>query len=175
MDYQAATLPYNYVLLCALVAWACAQAAKVLLILLTEHRFDKERLFGAGGMPSSHSATVCALALAVCRVCGLGSAEFAIAVVLAAVVMYDATGVRRSSGEQAKLLNRMVDLLDLPELKQKEISKKLHMFSKTSELFEDAEEEDEEIKRLKEKLGHTPMEVLGGALLGIVVSLLIPV
>ena len=89
--------------------------------------------------------------------------------------MYDAIGVRRSSGEQAKLLNRVVETLDLPELKQVEIKKKIRMFSRTSDAFEDLEEEDEEVKKLKEKLGHTPLEVLGGAVLGIIIALLIPV
>lgn len=165
---------YNYVLFCALAAWACAQICKTIIILIKEKKFNKERLFGAGGMPSAHSATVCALTISVSRASGVGSVEFAICVVLAAITMYDAMGVRRSSGEQAKVLNKIVELLDLPELKRKEIKKKLSLFSKASESFDDTEENDEEIDKLKEKLGHTPLEVLGGALLGITIALLLP-
>lgn len=167
-------MPFNYVLWCSLVAWACAQILKTLIVLIRDKHFDKERLIGSGGMPSAHSATVCALAISISRVCGVGSPEFAIGVVLAAIVMYDAMGVRRSSGEQAKRLNKIIELLDIPELKQKEIKRKLHMFGKMSEMFEDEEEEDREIVKLKEQLGHTPMEVLGGALLGIIVALVFP-
>lgn len=165
---------YNYALICALAAWICAQVGKTLLVLITEKRFDKERLFGAGGMPSAHSATVCALTVAIARLMGISSPEFAICVVLAGVVMYDAMGVRRSSGDQAKLINKIVEIIDLPELKRVEIKRKLHLFGKQSDMFDDPEEEDEDIRKLKEKLGHTPLEVLGGALLGIVIALLIP-
>ncbi len=169
------SIPYNYVLCCSLVAWACAQLGKVLLNWIMTGRFDRERLFGAGGMPSAHSAMVCSLTIAVGKTAGVSSLEFAISFIVAAIVMYDAIGVRRSSGEQAKLLNRVVETLDLPELKQVEIKKKIRMFSRTSDAFEDSEEEDEEVKKLKEKLGHTPLEVLGGAVLGIIIALLIPV
>ncbi len=167
-------ISYNYALVCALVAWLSAQIVKTLFVLITEKRFDYERLFGSGGMPSAHSATVCALAIAISRVSGVSSPMFAIAAVLAVVVMYDATGVRRSSGEQAKVLNKIVDVLDIPEIKQTEIKKKLKMFTRNSDNFKDTEEDDEDIKKLKEKLGHTPLEVLGGALLGIVIALIVP-
>lgn len=167
-------ISYNYVLISALVSWAVAQLAKVCIIFITQRKIELDRLIGSGGMPSAHSATVCSLAIAVSRIEGVGSTDFAIAVVLAAVVMYDAMGVRKSSGEQAKVLNKIVELLDMPELNQKEIKKKINMFSRISERFEDEEDEDKDISRLKEKLGHTPLEVLGGALLGIVIAVLIP-
>ena len=109
------------------------------------------------------------------RQVGVNSPEFAICIVFAAVVMYDAMGVRRSSGEQAKLLNKIVAELHLDHNAEKTIQKKLTMFSKDSDCFEeDGEEDDEEIKQLKEKLGHTPLEVLAGALLGILIALIVP-
>ena len=161
---------YNYCLICAFVSWIVAQVLKTLFVLIWERRFDAERLFGSGGMPSAHSATVCALTIAVSRECGVGSPMFAISSVLAIVVMYDATGVRRSSGEQAKVINRMVGVLDIPDIKQKELS----IFNKDLNNFEYSENDDEETKKLKEQLGHTPLEVLGGALVGIVIALIVP-
>ena len=97
-------------------------------------------------MPSSHSATVCGLTTAVGRVCGLDSPMFAIAFVLACIVMYDATGVRRAAGEQAKVLNRLLE----------------------------GQQVDPQ-KALKEFLGHTPLEVLAGAVLGIVLAAVLPI
>lgn len=97
-------------------------------------------------MPSSHSATVCGLTAAVGRVCGLDSPLFAIAFILACVVMYDATGVRRAAGEQARVLNQLLE----------------------------GQQTDPQ-KALKEFLGHTPLEVVGGAVLGIALAFLIPV
>ena len=97
-------------------------------------------------MPSSHSATVCGLTTAMGRVCGLDSPMFAIAFVLACIVMYDATGVRRAAGEQAKVLNRLLE----------------------------GQQVDPQ-KALKEFLGHTPLEVLAGAVLGIVLAAVLPI
>ena len=174
LDVLGKFFSYNYCLICAFVSWIVAQVLKTLFVLILEKRFDSERLFGSGGMPSAHSATVCALTIAVSRECGISSPMFAISSVLAIVVMYDATGVRRSSGEQAKVINRMVDVLDIPEIKQREIKKKLNIFNKNLDNFEDLEDYDEEMKKLKEKLGHTPLEVLGGALVGIVIALIVP-
>ncbi len=135
----------NYILLSALAAWLLAQILKVIFYSIKNHTINLERLIGAGGMPSSHTLTV-----AVGRLEGLGSPMFAIAFILACVVMYDATGVRRAAGEQAKVLNKL-------------------MFAHS--------EEDEPMdaeKALKEFLGHTPLEVFGGAILGIAVALLLP-
>lgn len=166
---------HNYVLIAALLAWLVAQVCKTLLVLVTKKKFDAERLVGSGGMPSAHSATVCALSIAMARQVGVNSPEFAICIVLAAVVMYDAMGVRRSSGEQAKLLNKIITELHIDHNAEKTIQKKLTMFSKDNDCFaEDGEEDDEEIKQLKEKLGHTPLEVLAGALLGILIALIVP-
>ncbi|MDD6395731.1 MAG: divergent PAP2 family protein [Firmicutes bacterium] len=142
----------NYVLVCALSSWAVAQVWKFILNYIIDRKVNFERLSGAGGMPSAHSATVTALTIACARFCGTGSTEFAIAVVVAAVVIYDAMGVRHEAGEHAKIINQML--------------------KKSSE--EDDDSDDPEIKELKEMLGHTPLEVVGGVLLGILVPLVIP-
>ncbi len=136
----------NYILWTALLSWAVAQALKVLFYIIKNRQFSFERVVGAGGMPSSHSATVCGLTAAVGRVCGLDSPLFAIAFILACVVMYDATGVRRAAGEQARVLNQLLE----------------------------GQQTDPQ-KALKEFLGHTPLEVVGGAVLGIALAFLIPV
>lgn len=139
----------NYILLSALAAWLLAQILKVVFYGIKNRTINLERLIGAGGMPSSHTATVVALTVAVGRFEGLGSPLFAVAFILACVVMYDATGVRRAAGEQAKVLNKL-------------------MFAHSEEEPMDAE------KALKEFLGHTPLEVFGGAILGIAVAFLLP-
>ena len=98
----------NYILMSALAAWLLAQILKVIIYGVQNRTINLERLIGAGGMPSSHTATVVALTVAVGRLEGLGSPLFAIAFILACVVMYDATGVRRAAGEQAKVLNKLM-------------------------------------------------------------------
>lgn len=143
-------LLHNYVLIVALTAWLTAQVMKTILWFIVTTRFNPERLVGAGGMPSAHSATVCSMMIAIAKTSGLSSPEFAIAFVLAFVVMYDAMGVRRAAGEQAKVLNRMLE-------KQVE------------------EDEKMQTPELKEFLGHTPLQVLGGSLLGILIAMIIPV
>ena len=143
----------NRVLFAAGLAWLLAQIFKVLITLFITRKLSPERLWGAGGMPSSHSALVCALAVSAAKSEGMASPIFALALVLALIVMYDATGVRRETGNQAKVLNLMLD--------------------------EWVADEDEPLpgisgKKLKEKVGHTPVEVFSGALLGIVLALAIP-
>lgn len=147
-------LAKNYVLITAVSSWVIAQVIKTLLHLVTTRKFEPERLFGAGGMPSAHSASVCSLTLAVARTCGLDSPQFAISFILAAVVMYDAMGVRRAAGEHARILNVI--------MRQQEPEDILSYLNKKK-------------KELKEILGHTPLEVISGALLGIIVAMLIPV
>lgn len=139
---------HNTTLMAAVLSFLIAQAIKTIITLVQTKAFVPERLFGAGGMPSAHSATVCALMLCIADTSGLGSPEFAIASCFAAVVIYDAMGVRRAAGEQAKVINRIVDIME----------------KEGSEITE---------KDLKEYLGHTPIEVLAGMLLGIIVSLAI--
>ena len=131
----------NYVIICAATAWISAQILKFLITLILTGKPKMERLTGSGGMPSSHTAMVCAAAIATARSQGLDSAIFAIALVLACIVMYDATGVRRQAGEHAKQLNKINRENDNDNL------------------------EDE---LLKEKLGHTPLDVMGGMLLGVI-------
>jgi acid phosphatase family membrane protein YuiD len=139
----------NTILMAALISWMSSQLIKTALTLFSTKRFDVERIFGAGGMPSAHSAMVCSLAMGIANKCTVASPEFAFAVAFAGVVMYDAMGVRRAAGEQAKVINKMVDA------------------------FEKNEGSDISDKELKEYLGHTPVEVLAGALLGIIVWMII--
>jgi acid phosphatase family membrane protein YuiD len=136
----------NRVLLAAFLAWAVAQVTKTVYELFKERRLVLSRLVSSGGMPSSHSALVTGLATATARTTGVGSAAFAITVVLASIVMYDAAGVRRAVSIQARILNQMID-----EAFQG------HPFAE---------------KRLRELIGHTPIQVLAGGLLGIGVGLL---
>jgi len=137
----------NKVLDVSLVAWFVAQVLKVLIVYLQEKRLDFRRLVGSGGMPSSHTSFVTSLSTAVACTEGIRSPLFAVCVVLSMVVMYDATNVRRAAGEQATILNYMMD----------------HWNQRTPELFE---------KDLKELLGHTPLQVMWGAVLGIGLGLL---
>ncbi len=141
---------HNTIFLSAAAGWLAAQILKTLIHMFFTKKFIAERLIGSGGMPSSHSATVCALATASCIKFGSGSFEFAISLILALIVMYDAMGVRRETGIQAKLLNEMMTIF--AEMGRKELSP------------------DE---KLKEFVGHTPLQVLGGALLGILIAFLI--
>lgn len=146
-------LSWNYVLVTAVISSLLAQFTKVILNLIILGKFIPERLWGAGGMPSAHSATVCTLLVATGRYCGTGSTEFALALVLAIIVMYDAMGVRRETGEQAKILNRM-------------LSEWMDRESDAMPFLGD--------KKLKEMVGHTPIQVLTGAIFGIAVGLLMP-
>ena len=137
----------NRILLAAFLAWAVAQVSKTFIDLFQQRRLVLSRLVSSGGMPSSHSALVTGLATATGRVSGLGSATFAIAVVVASIVMYDAAGVRRAVSIQARILNQMID-----------------------ELFEGKPLAE---KRLRELIGHTPVQVFVGALLGICIGILV--
>lgn len=137
----------NEVLICAVAGWTVAQVLKTIIDVVLNRSFNPERLVGSGGMPSSHSATVCALATASGMKYGAGSFEFAVSFVLAMVVMYDAMGVRRETGKQAKILNSLFseNLLDLNGVVLQE--------------------------KLKEYVGHTPVQVAAGAILGIGMAL----
>ncbi|KAI9094277.1 hypothetical protein K1719_021347 [Acacia pycnantha] len=140
-------LPSNLPLLSAFIAFALAQFLKIFTTWYKERRWDSKRMLDSGGMPSSHSSTVSALAVAIGLQEGTGSPAFAVAVVLACVVMYDATGVRLHAGRQAELLNQIVCELP-PE----------HPLSN--------------IRPLRDSLGHTPLQVVAGALLGCFVAIL---
>lgn len=127
--------------------WLIIQIFKFVYELIVNKKIDFKRLFGAGGMPSSHSAVVCSEAILVGKALGFDSATFALALTFAGVVMYDAAGVRRAAGKQARILNKIVST---PELTQVEVNEKL-----------------------TELLGHTPFQVFVGALIGIVVGIII--
>ena len=153
MPLLRAALSWNFVLATAICASLLAQLIKVLLNLFIFHRFIAERMWGAGGMPSSHSATVCAMTVACGRYVGVHSPVFAVAAVLAIIVMYDAMGVRRETGEQAKVLNRLLTTW-------------MESGAENMPFLAD--------KKLKEMVGHTPIEVLTGAALGIVLGFVMP-
>jgi hypothetical protein len=137
----------NSVLQTAVLAWFVAQIMKVIIVFIIEKRIDFTRITGSGGMPSSHSSFTVALATAVGFISGFDSVAFAIAAAFSFVVMYDASGVRRSAGQQAVILNKIVERIGKDDL-------------------------TETGKKLKELLGHTPMEVFAGALLGIIIAVL---
>ena len=142
---------FNYILVSAVISWFLAQMLKFIITYVTTGKSVPERLVGSGGMPSSHTALVCSATIAAAKSEGTASPIFAVCFILACVVMYDAMNVRRQAGEHAKVINRMIN--------EKESGKEGG--------FDDV--------TLKEKLGHTPLEVLGGALLGIIVAMLIGV
>lgn len=127
--------------------WFFIQLFKVIWDLITTKKFNFKRIIGAGGMPSSHSAVVTSIATMVGKYYGVSTPIFALSVVFACVVMYDATGVRRAAGKQAKLLNK---LIETPGLTNLQVSEKL-----------------------VEVLGHTPLQVFVGAIIGIVLGLIV--
>lgn len=137
----------NVIIDCALLAWFLAQLIKVILELVLLRRFDVKRFVSSGGMPSSHSALVVAAATAIGRLYGFDGPAFALAAVLSAVVMYDACNVRRSAGDTACLVNQLLE----------------HVEKLTAEDFADD---------LKIIMGHTPLQVAAGALLGLGIGLL---
>lgn len=136
----------NGILMTALFGWLAAQILKVILVFITSSRFDFKRITGSGGMPSSHSSITMSLTMSLGFVYGFDSAVFAISMIMSFVVMYDAAGVRRSAGQQAAILNKMVEEWENGGLMEPE-------------------------KKLKELLGHTPLEVFAGAVLGIIIAI----
>ena len=134
----------NKILIVGVVSWFLAQVFKCISNLILTKKFSIERLFGDGGMPSGHSATVTAVALSTGLSCGVDSAIFAIASIMAIIVMHDAINVRYQAGKQAALLNVM------------------------AETFEKLTGEDlPNEEKLKELLGHTPLQVAAGFILGV--------
>ena len=148
--YSLSALGSNFPLMMALLAWFLAQLIKFILTLIVcRENLTVKTLLSSGGMPSSHTATVCALSTSVAMLEGLASPLFAACVVLSFIVMYDAMGVRRETGIQAKLLNDMLKTFE--DMGRAEIS--AH-------------------DKLKEFVGHTPLQVLIGAILGILIACL---
>lgn len=140
-------LLFNKILLAALSAWAIAQISKVFIEFFTLRRWNWALVFEAGGMPSSHSAMVSATALSVGLQIGFDTAIFAISAMLAMIVIYDATGVRRESGKQAVLINSIINELTKGKIPQQ--------------------------GKLKEVLGHTPGEAFLGMALGLTIAVLL--
>ena len=146
-------LNLNPILTVALLAWFVAQVLKTLINFILLGKFQLERMWGDGGMPSAHSATVCAMVIATARSEGFGSAIFAVAAVVAIITMHDAMGVRRETGEQAKVLNKMIEQWIDGTAKNAPFLQNMH---------------------LKEMVGHTPLQVLAGFVVGCVVGALYP-
>ena len=138
---------YNAILVSAVTAWTIAQILKVAVSLILLKKLDFQLMLSSGGFPSSHSATVSALALGIGKYYGWDSPIFAVSAVFGMIVLYDAAGVRRAAGKQAEVLNQLVErLYPSPNSDQ---------------------------ARLKELIGHTPLEVFGGVSVGIIVGLLL--
>lgn len=135
---------YNPFLLTGLLSWIIAQVLKLVIHTIIYKKFEFGRLFGDGGMPSGHSATVASLATVTALACGLSSFEFAVTAILAIIVCHDAMGVRRETGKQAVIINEIIE--------------SFNVFA-TEKLPE---------TKLKEFVGHTPIQVIFGALIGIV-------
>lgn len=146
MGSQLTALADNRVLWAGLAGWIAAQLIKMVRGLITTHRLDLSYIVSSGGMPSAHSALVTAVATAIGRVAGLSSPLFALGAVFAGIVMYDAAGVRLAVSMQARILNHMID-----------------------DFFH---ERGLQPKRLRELIGHTPREVLVGAVVGILMGIL---
>lgn len=144
--HDIAGILQNRVLLCAFTAWFVAQALKIPTYWMIEKKLDWRRFFGSGGMPSSHSAFVISLALMVGATEGFQTAAFAISVVLAAIVMYDASGVRHETGVQGQVLNEIIRKVIVD-----------------GQPITDLE--------LKELVGHTKVEVAGGFIVGLLTGL----
>ena len=140
---KAVSNKYLYV---PLIVWFCIQTFKVIYELIKTKKFNFKRIVGAGGMPSSHTAVVTTLATMIGKNEGLDTPIFAMAVIFSLVVMYDAAGVRRAAGKQARLLNKIVETPGLSSVQVQE--------------------------KLVEVLGHTPLQVLVGAIIGITVGIL---
>ncbi|MEG1972653.1 MAG: divergent PAP2 family protein [Oscillospiraceae bacterium] len=165
------TITQNKLINICFIAWFIAQFLKTILDFIMNREFNPERLTGSGGMPSSHSALVISLAIGTGRIEGFDSTLFAISLVLAAVVIYDAMGVRRAAGEQAKVLNKM--MFDFNNMTNFFDSVKKQFFLEQSEKNTGGNSDFQTV--LKEYLGHTPIEVLAGCALGIAVALLYPI
>lgn len=140
----------NHILINAIIGWLSAQVLKTITHLIVYRKLVWERLIGDGGMPSAHSATVSALAGSAFIHCGPQSPEFAIATILAIIVMHDASGVRLETGKQAKVLNEMI------------------------EIFQNMGRNDFTVEeKLEEFVGHTNLQVFMGAILGVIIAVIL--
>ncbi|NLM03564.1 MAG: divergent PAP2 family protein [Clostridiales bacterium] len=139
----------NETFIASILSWFVAQCLKVVHTLIIDKRFNVSRFVGSGGMPSSHSAFVMGLTTAIGLTHGFDSSTFSMSLVFSLVIMYDAAGVRHAVGKQAAIINKIIE--DIHNRKEKKITE----------------------KRLKELIGHTPIEVLAGAILGIIIANLV--
>lgn len=146
-------LSYNQIITVSILSWFIAQVLKTIINFILLGKFQVERMWGDGGMPSAHSATVCAMAIAAGRSMGFDSAIFAVAAIVAIITMHDAMGVRYETGEQAKVLNQMIENWITLSEKNVPFLQNMH---------------------LKEMVGHTPLQVSAGFLVGVIVGLLYP-
>jgi len=146
MTYIITDIIKNKIFMTTLSAWVIAQTIKVTIGVINQRRFDFRWFVGTGGMPSSHAAGASCLATAIGMDCGFNTVYFALAASFAVVVMFDAQGVRRSSGRQARILNKIMD--------------DIYWQGKIHE------------GRLRELVGHTPIEVIVGFLLGVTIALM---
>ena len=153
MQFIHNILSLNEILTVSLLAWFVAQVLKTIINFILLGKFQLERMWGDGGMPSAHSATVCAMVIATARSEGIHSAIFAVAAVVAIITMHDAMGVRRETGEQAKVLNQMLEQW-------------IEVTEKNSPFLQNM--------HLKEMVGHTPLQVLAGFVVGVVISFIYP-
>lgn len=135
----------NFTFVAIVVSWFFAQLIKVFIYWIVDKEFSLWHFFEAGGMPSAHSASVTALTLAIALTLGWSSPLFSISLVFALIVMYDATGVRRAAGKQAEILNKIVD-----------------------DIYSDGKVR---VEKLKEILGHDPVQVFAGATLAVILTL----
>lgn len=157
-DFLAALLS-NRILICGVSGWAVAQILKTIIYALVNREIRWERMFGDGGMPSGHSATVSAMAAAAGLLYGFDTFEFAISCMLAIIVMHDAMGVRMETGRQGKVLNEMIEFFRTEGF--------VEAFKKNDKMYEFWE------ASLKEFVGHTPLQVVAGCVLGIAIACLL--
>ena len=152
----------NRVLIAGISGWASAQVIKAILYTILNREFSLERLFGDGGMPSGHSATVSAMAMMSLLHYGVGSFEFAVTAMLAIIVMHDAMGVRLETGKQAEVINELRALLE-------EIADDFSTEETLDKKFQKVFSEE----KLKEYVGHTPIQVAAGCILGLLIGWLL--
>ena len=141
----------NKIIIVPILAWLVSQIMKIIIHAIVEREFRLERLVGDGGMPSAHSATVSSLVVMCGWGAGFDSAAFAISIIVSIIVMHDAMGVRREAGKHANTIKQLAEIVN-------------GMFA----------EENEEVRteKLKEFIGHTPLQVVSGAVLGIVIAII---
>lgn len=151
---------FNSILIPSVLAWFLAQIIKTMIVLFQTKKFNFERLFGPGGMPSGHSAMVCSAVVRVGKQYGIYGFEFAMIVMFALVVLYDAMGVRREAGHHAHEINILKKMMNISTI------------NASSDSPEEKNRKKE--KELKEILGHTPLQCLCGGALGVVIALVFP-